>query len=291
LAATLALAGVGPARAANTDVYLDWGIPADPGWYWLHYLDYANHGSNNTIGDTMQVEYQTRTGLTGTARDSFEFWGGAAFGIASTGGAPHSSAAGIAAPEIGAQWYYDIMQPEGKQGDPGYRILVVSPWVQVNAPNGNTNAGGYGAGADQWSVTEALLATYRFGGFTTTLQPITLTEAAANRNTTLVANAAGTPALIRQRTGVSGSFGVFNVGYDVSPTLTLGVYQSWNAYSFAGARDSPRQAEGTVGPTFEYSGLSDSLGLSIDGTVQVDYYHTSNLPQGYFISLYFQKKF
>jgi hypothetical protein len=123
------------------------------------------------------------------------------------------------------------------------------------------------------------------------VQPITLTYAASDLNTTAIAGPTGTPSLATQRAGLSGSFGVVNIGYDVSPTLTLGLYQGWNVYSFADARYSPRQAEGTVGPMFSYSGLNDSMGLTVEGTVQADYYHTSNLPEGVFVSLYFQKHF
>jgi hypothetical protein len=291
LAAAVAAVGGRPASAANTDVYLDWGLPADPGWYWVHYLDYVNHGNSNSIGDTMQIEYQTRTGLTGTARDSFEFWGGFAFGNQSTAGAPNSNAWGVSAPQIGSEWYYKVFETEGKQGDPNYRVLTISPWVQVNAPSGVTTQGGYGSGADQWSYIAALLGTYRTGRFTTTLQPVTLTYAQTNQNTSQVVNPDGSTALSKEHQGWSGSFGVFNIGYDVSPTLTLGLYQGWNAYSFADTKDSPRQTEGTIGPTFEYTGLNDDYGITVDGTAQVDYYHSDSLRQGYFFSLYVQKKF
>jgi len=283
--------GIDSAHAANTDVYLDWALPADPGWYWVHYLDYVNRGSSNSIGDSSEIEYQTRTGLTGTTRDSFEFWAGGAAGYASTNGAANSSGWGVSSPDIGAEWYYAVIQPTVKQGEPGYENLTISPWIQVTAPNGNTTTGGYGAGADQWSYTGALLGTYRLGRFTTTIQPVTLTYAQTNQNTSAVTNSAGTPTLTKARDGLSGSFGAINVGYDVSPTLTLGVYQAWNVYSFADTRDSPRSAEGTIGPMFSYTGLSDSLGITIDGTMQVDYYHTSNMAQGYFLSMYVSKKF
>lgn len=284
-------AGIGSAHAANTDVYLDWALPADAGWYWVHYVDSVNRGNTNSIGDTMEIEYQTKTGLTGTSRDSFEFWGGASFGYASPNGVPNANGWGVSAPEIGTEWYYSLIEPTVKLGEPGYQILTVSPWVQVTAPNGNTTAGGFGAGGDQWSVTGALLGTYRVGRFTTTLQPVTLTYAGTDQNTTVVTNSTGTPVLTKLRAGLSGSFGVFNVGYDISPTVTIGMYQGWNVYSFSGTKGTPRSAEGTVGPMFAYSGLSDSLGITIDGTVQVDYYHTSNMPQGYFLSMYISKKF
>lgn len=278
------------ARAANTDVYTDWALPADPGWLWANYLDYVNRSSVNTGSESALIEYQTKTGLTGTTRDSFQFWLGGSVGYQETLGAPHSGAVGVAAPIAGVEWYYNVFQ-NGKPGDPGYRNFTISPWVQVNAPNGNTNAGGFGAGSDQWSYTGTLLATYRAGRFTTTLQPITLSYADTNQNTSPVTNTAGLTSFTKGRLGWTGSFGVFNIGYDVTPTLTLALYQSWNAYSLGGIRNVPRQAEGTIGPMVSYSGLSDSLGLTIAGTVQADYYHTSNLPEGVFVSLYVVKHF
>ena len=140
-ATTLGGLGAGPASAANTDVYLDWGLAADPGWYWVHYLDYVNHGTTNSVGDTTEIEYQTKTGITGTTRDSFEFWGGASVGYASNGGLPNSNGLGFAAPEVGGQWYYNIIDPKVKQGDPAYKILTLSEWLQVNAPNGLLDRG------------------------------------------------------------------------------------------------------------------------------------------------------
>lgn len=290
-AAAIAWLGAAPAHAANTDVYLDWAIPAEAGWYWANYVDYANRGNTNAVGDFSLLEYQTKTGLTGTSRDSFEFWTGADIGYANPlGTKTNSSGFGVAAPNIGAEWYYYLIPSSEKFGSPNYRVLTISPWVEINAPNGNTTSGGFGAGANQWSYEAVLLGTYRSGRFTTTVQPVTLTYASTDLNTTSIANPDGTASLTRLRGGLSASFGAFNVGYDVAPTWTVGIYQAWNAYSIAGARYSPKQYEGTVGPMVSYSGLS-SIGLTLDASVQADYYHSRGMPEGLFVTTYLSRHF
>jgi len=279
-------------RAAYTDLYFDWALPAEPGWYWADYLDYVNRGNSNTIGNTGLLEYQTKTGLTGTSRDSFEFWAGFDLGYSNPAGSKsNNSGWGVAIPNIGAEWYYFIMPSDLKQGDPNYRVLSFSPWVEINAPNGNTNSTGFGAGLNQWSFQGALLFTYRSGRFTTTIQPIMLTYAASDVNRSTVIDSSGTPVLSRVRGGLSATLGAANVGYDVTPTLTLGLYQAWNAYSISGANYAPKQYEGTIGPMVTWSGLSEKYGLTISATVQADYYRSSGMPEGVFVSAYFVKHF
>jgi hypothetical protein len=87
------------------------------------------------------------------------------------------------------------------------------------------------------------------------------------------------------RPGLSGSFSVWNVGYDVTPDLTLAVLQEWNVYSFSGARGELRTEEGTIGPMFNWRDLS-RWGITINGGVQVDCYHTPGLSEGIYVTSY-----
>ncbi len=49
--------GVGTARAATTDVYLDFAFASPPGWQYQNYLDWANRGNINTIAETPLLAY------------------------------------------------------------------------------------------------------------------------------------------------------------------------------------------------------------------------------------------
>jgi hypothetical protein len=279
------------AHAATTDIYPDFAFAAAPGWQYQNYFDWANRGSTNSLTETPLLAYYTKTGVTGTTKDSFEFWVSASLGYQNTHHARDNSGWGVASPNLAVEWYYNAIQSDKTFGSDDYEALTISPWFQLIGPNGDTKTTGFGSGADQWSGNSTLLISYRKGRFTTTVAPITLTYSGSNLNSTLVANSAGVVSSVKARAGLSGAFGIASVGYDVTPTLTLAVQQAWNVYSFADARYTPRTSEGTIGPLVAYSGLSDSHGLYIAAAVQVDYHHSPGLPQAAYITTYITKNF
>jgi hypothetical protein len=136
-----------------------------------------------------------------------------------------------------------------------------------------------------------LLLSYRKERFTTTLLPIALTYSGTNLNSMFVTNPDGSISLAKAQPGWTGTFGLVNVGYDVTSTVTLAVQQVWYVYSFADARYTPRTSEGTIGPQLAYTGLSDAYGIYIVGAVQVDYYHSRGLPQSVYVTTYVTKSF
>ncbi len=229
--------------------------------------------------------------MTGTTKDSFEFWVSASLGYQNTPSGSGSSGWGGSSPTIGAEWYYNPIQSDKTFGSDEYEAFSISPWLQLTTPNGDTSTAGFGSGANQWSGSGALLMTYRKARFTTTIQPVTLYYAGSNLNSTAVTNPDGSISFAKARAGWSGAFGLINVGYDLTPTFTVGLQQVWNVYSFADARFSPRASEGTIGPLLGYSGLSDAYGLYIAAAVQVDYYHSPGLPQSLYVTTYITKHF
>jgi hypothetical protein len=283
--------GAGIARPATTDVYLDFAFASPPGWQYQNYFDWANRGNTNTLSESPLLAYYTTTGVTGSTKDSFEFWVGVSVGYQNTHGASDSSGWGASSPNIGIEWYYNPIQSDKAFGSEEFEAFSISPWFLLTAPNANTTSAGFGSGANQWSGTGALLMTYRKARFTTTMQPFTLTYAGGNLNSTPVTNPDGSISFAKARAGWSGAFGIINVGYDVTPTFTLGLQQVWNIYSFAGTRYSPRASEGTIGPLFGYSGLSDAYGLYIAGAVQIDYYRSPGLPRSVYVTTYITKHF
>lgn len=291
LAAALILPAASPALGANTDIYPDYGFASPPGWQYQNYFDVANQRSVNSFSETPLLAYYTKSGVTGTTKDSFQFWVSGSFGYESPEGAPGSSGWGVASPNVGVEWYYNLIQSEEKFGSSDYEALTISPWLQVFGPNGDTRENGFGSGLNQWSVNGTLLLSYRKGRFTTTISPFALTYSASDLNSFFVTNPVGGISSAKARPGWSGSFGLVNVGYDITPTVTLALQQVWNVYSFADARYSSRESEGTVGPQLAYTGLTDIYGIYIAGAVQVDYYHSRGLPQSIYLTTYITKSF
>jgi hypothetical protein len=285
------LLGAPPALGANTDIYPDFAFASAPGWQYQNYFDFANHGSVNSFSETPFLAYYTKTGITGSTKDSFEYWVSGAFGYQSPLGVPGVSGWGVSSPNVAVEWYYNLIQSDKKVGSSGYEALTISPWLEVFGPNGDTQATGFGSGLNQWSGNGTLLLSYRKERFTTTLLPIALTYSGSNLNSMFVTNPDGSISLAKARVGWTGTFGLVNVGYDVTPTVTLAVQQVWNVYSFADARYSPRTSEGTIGPQLAYTGLSDAYGIYIAGAVQVDYYHSRGLPQSVYVTTYVTKSF
>jgi hypothetical protein len=285
------LLGAPPALGANTDIYPDFAFASAPGWQYQNYFDIANHGSINSFSETPFLAYYTKTGVTGTTKDSFEFWVSGAFGYQSPQGVPSVSGWGVAAPNVAIEWYYNLIQSDKKVGSTGYEALTISPWLEVFGPNGDSQPTGFGSGLNQWSGNGTLLLSYRKERFTTTLLPIALTYSGSNLNSIFVTNPDGSISLAKARPGWTGTFGLVNVGYDVTSTITLAVQQVWNVYSFADAKYTPRTSEGTIGPQLAYTGLSDAYGIYIAGAVQVDYYHSRGLPQSVYVTTYVTKSF
>ena len=291
VAGALILVGAPPSLGATTDIYPDFAFASPPGWQYQNYFDVANPRNINSFSETPLLAYYTKTGVTGTTKDSFEFWMSGSFGYQSPLGVPGSSAWGIASPSVAVEWYYNLIQSDKKIGSSGYEALTISPWLEVFGPNGDTKESGFGSGFNQWSGNGTLLLSYRKGRITTTISPFALTYSGSNLNSMFVNNFDGSTSSAKARAGWSAAFGLVNVGYDVTPTVTLAVQQVWNVYSFADARYSPRTSEGTVGPQLAYTGLSDAYGIYIAGAVQVDYYHSRGLPQSLYVTTYVTKSF
>ena len=145
-AGTLILLGAPPALGASTDIYPDFAFASPPGWQYQNYLDFANQRSINSFSETPLLAYYTKTGVTGTTKDSFEFWTSGSFGYESPEGAPGSSGWGVASPNVAVEWYYNLIQSDKKFGTSGYEALTISPWLEVFGPNNDTRESGFGSG-------------------------------------------------------------------------------------------------------------------------------------------------
>jgi hypothetical protein len=93
----------GLAGAAQARQFLGFGqggIPNSIAFENYPTLDKSSTG-RDTVSDYTELAYFTKTGLTGTTRDQFEYFVGADLGYTDPKGDPTASGAGIAYPEIG----------------------------------------------------------------------------------------------------------------------------------------------------------------------------------------------
>jgi hypothetical protein len=232
------------------------------------------------------LAYFTKTGLTGTTRDQFEYFVGADLGYTDPKGDPTTSGAGIAYPEIGFEYYYNVIQPKAPAGSPGYFTFWTGPEAWVNFPNGNTQPSGYGAGADQYSFNINDLSFIAVGKWNFTFDPIEVHYGFRNLNSTAVA---GNPLQsFKAQSGLSLTFGDIAFGYQVTPDLVVGVLQQFNANNVADSNYAPSQ-EGFIGPGFTYAGFRNA-GIVFAGAVQTDYYR-ENTAHNTYLALWITQRF
>jgi hypothetical protein len=268
--------------------YLGFGQEGDPGS--LSFQNYAqfNHSSpsSNSIENFFELSYFTNTAFTGTTRDQLEFWVGFNGGYATTHGATGSSGFGISAPELGVEYYLDVIQPKVAVGKPGYLTFWTSPYGDVNFPNGNTQSSGFGAGADQFSFDVGVDNFIQIDNIAITVNPVTVHYAASNLNT--VADATIPGATRKDRGGLSLTFADGGIGYQVTPNWLVGVMHQFNVNNISGSTFKSSR-EGFAGPAFTYAGFA-SRGLFISGTVETDYYNQGLTHQTY-VAAWLSKEF
>lgn len=284
--APLVLAGF--AFTARAENFIGLAQPGTPGTFALQLYPTFTHVQPNTNGAKAFLEYSytTKTGITPDNRDQFEVWLGGYGGYQTPHTISNNGGWGIAAPEIGLEYYYHAILPEEKSpfGTPGYRDWYISPTLALDFPNGFSKTSGFGAGADQYTLSASVNNFIGFGRYNISVNPVQFSYAFRNRNVTETDSLQGE----RLRGGLNISLFDTAVGYAVSDTLIVGVHHAYNIYA-AASSDFQRATEGIVGPTFTYLGLA-KLGIYVSGTLDFDY-HASNTPKTTAINMMIIKEF
>lgn len=272
-AGLLAFALSSVSLSASADEFIGYGQAGAPGSWALEAFPVFSHtGPNsNSIYSSFNPAYFTDTGFTGTHRDQFEFWINGSVGYANTHGAPGANGLGFAYPNLGIEYYYNVVVPDQPAGSPGYRTFWTSPTFTVVFPNGNTKNAGYGAGADQYSYGFNVDNYIQVGRVGITANPIELSYASRNLNATDVGNGQ----MDHLRGGLSVTLMDVAGGYQVRDDLFVGLHHAYSIYSLAGS-DFAQEREGKIGPAFSYYGFA-KYGIYISGNLNFDYYTSSNL--------------
>lgn len=265
---------------AHADAYIGVNQGGAPGWSLETFPVFTHTGPNsNSISTFSNPAYFTETGFTGTHRDQLEFWMGTFTGYANTNGIPGASGFGVSYPEVGVAYYYNVVVPDQPVGSPGYKTFWTDPALTVNFPNGSSKNAGFGAGANQFSYGFSVANYVQIGRIGVTVNPVELTYASANLNSTDVGNGQ----MEKLRGGLSVTFADIAAGYQVRDDLYLGVHHAYSIYSWKGS-DFAEAREGKIGPTFSYLGWA-RLGLYVSGNLDFDYYTSSNMKKSVSVTM------
>lgn len=274
LSVGLALAcTLGSSPLALGEQFIGFAQPGIPGSWAVESFPVLNRTTDGdlSVAANTVLAYFSETGFTGTTRDQLQFWVGAIPGYASSNGARDSSAWGIASPNVGFSYYYNVVEPTSDMGSDDYTTFWTNPTLMVEFPNGNDDLTGYGAFANRYAVSFSVANYLRVGRFAVTFTPAGIHYAARNRHSTDLG--AGDPAQLRG--GVSLWLGDIAAGYLVTEDLWLGVHHVYHINNTT-ASDFNVSRAGKIGPSMTYTGFAED-GLFISANLNVDYYHSANL--------------
>ena len=274
LLAAVGLLCLSTAAQARQFFYLSEGdVP--PGVVFETYPTFNPNSGPLSYNQYSELAYFFPSGFTGTKRDQLELWAGGTVGYTNPMGASNSSGIGIATPELGFEYFYNVIQPTAPEGSPGFVTFWTGPEGWINFPNGNTTTAGFGSGGDQYSfgINEPFFL--QIGKFMVNASPIEVNYQFGNLNSSQSPN---NPALyFKQQYGLSLTFGDLAIGYQVGPNLAVGVAQQFNENNIAGST-VPSSREGFIGPTLTYKGIPHML---IGASIQTDYYHENTARNTY----------
>lgn len=258
---------------AGAEQFIGFAQPGIPDSWAVESFPVINRTSDGktSIAANTVLAYFSETGFTGTPRDQLQFWIGAVPGFASTNGAKDSSAWGVASPNLGLAYYYNVVEPSSEYGSADYTTFWTNPTLMVELPNGNDEIAGHGAFANRYAVSFSVANYLRVGRFAATFTPAGVHYAARNRNSTDFGN--GDPA--RLRGGVSFWLADVAAGYLVNDDLWLGVHHVYNINNTR-ASDFKESRSGKIGPSMTYTGFSNA-GLFVSANLNFDYYHSANI--------------
>lgn len=270
-AAALACALLATHRPATAEQFIGFGQPGTPGWEMQSYPTVNRvQGDRASLAAETIVAWFSDGGFTGTQRDQFEFWFGGTFGHADPRGAERTTGWGASTPTLGAEYYYNLIEPRSQPDDSGYLSWWISPVLTLNFPTGPRATDRFGDGSDQYSSFFTVTNYLQVGRIGATINPVSLFYAARDRS----ASVQGDGASSRKRGGLSWTLGELAAGYFVTPDLALGLHHAFHIdnrsrSSFEGSRI------GRIGPALSYNGWARH-GISVSANLNFSYYTSSN---------------
>ncbi|MFL1493809.1 hypothetical protein [Pseudomonas antarctica] len=259
---------------AQGDQFIGFAQPGTPGKWALESFPVFNRTSTGDVraGSNTVLAYFSETGFTGTQRDQLQFWVGADMGYTGTRNTRSNGSWGVDSPNVGLAYYYNVVQPTSEYGSDDFTTFWVNPTLALEFPNGNDEGTGYGAFGNRYGASFSVANYLRVGRFAATFTPAGIHYAARNRHTTDLGD--GDPT--RLQGGVSFWLANIAAGYLVTDDLWLGVHHAYHINNRM-ASDFKASRQGKIGPAMTYTGFSKQ-GLYLSSNLNVDYYHSDNLP-------------
>lgn len=282
VAATVTLATITPTYA---DQFLNFGQMGAPNSVAFEAYPSVTQSSGETsLYSNNILAYFSETGFTGTHRDQFEVWAGAAAGYSEADPSGKGNDWGVSNPNIGFEYYYNIIEPKQCVGCE-YSIYTISPLFSVTFPTGSSDTTGFRAGSNNYSFYLGMTHFLKFGRWSASINPVAVSYGAESKNDT----AMGDGNFEHLQSGYSYTVGDIAAGYDVTPDLSLGLH---HVYRFNNESNSDFESsrQGFIGPAVSYSGFSKE-GLYLMGNLNFNYYHTDNLDSAPYASFVLIKYF
>ncbi|MFI3905440.1 MULTISPECIES: transporter [Brucella/Ochrobactrum group] len=263
LMSTIALSFV--PNGAYAGNFLGNAQPGTPGWALQLWPYYTKENSSQTAANFFQLAWFSETGLTGTKQDQVELWLGFNGGYQKSDFEGDDSRWGVTSPQLGFEYYYQVAATKAKPNTEGYRAWWISPTIFMNFPNGSDKSSGYGAGANQYSISASVNNFFGYDKWQLSISPANINYLFRDKNYTDLE----TGGRKRMQAGLSLNLADIAFGYQLTDTLAVGVHHQYDIYNLTDS-DYARSERGRVGPTFTYSGLADK-GYWISGTLDFDY--------------------
>ena len=283
--AVIATIGLGAVSPSYADQFLNFGQMGAPNSVAFEaYPSVTRTAGETSFYSNNILAYFSETGFTGTGRDQFEVWAGAAAGYSDADPNGKGSSWGVSNPNIGFEYYYNIIEPK-KCADCEYSIYTISPLFSVTFPTGSSDNTGFRAGSNNYAYYFGMSHFLKFGRWSASINPVAVSYSAESKNYTNM----GGGQFDKLQGGISYTVADIATGYDVTPDLSLGVH---HAYRFNNQSDSDFDSsrQGFIGPAVSYSGFSKD-GLYLMGNLNFNYYHTENLDSAPYASFVLIKYF
>lgn len=268
--------------ATLAEQFLNFGQMGAPGGVAFESFPTATRsGAETALQSNNILTYFSKTGFTGTRRDQLQFWVGATAGRskAREGVGAVGSSWGISGPNIGAAYYYNIVQPTVCAGCEGYAIYTLAPIASLTLPTGSDDTTGFRAGSNSHSVYLGLSHFIKIGRWSLSANPLSLFYGGPSRTPTEIAP--GRHA--RLRGGLSYTVADVAIGYDVTPDLAIGIRHAVQRNNQADSSFA-RSWRGQIGPAVAYTGFARH-GLYLYANLNVDYRRSDRLQRATGLSL------
>jgi hypothetical protein len=254
------------------DQFLNFGQMGAPnGVAFETYPSVTQSGGNTSLYTSNILAYFTPTGFTGTNRDQLEFWVGGAAGYSHAESGQKGTGWGVTSPLIGAEYYYNLIEPQVCNTCDGYSIYTISPIAIVTFPSGSRDTTGFKAGTNNYSYSLSVSNFLKFNRWSVSVNPFGVSYADKSRNETEIS-----PGDYQKlQGGYSYTIADVSTGYDVTPDFGVGVHHVFRVNNDRSS-DFERSKQGFIGPAFSYTGFGKH-GLYLYANLNFNYYHSDNI--------------